>query len=293
VAEKVFLFFQFSNYLTIGDYKINLVPNWLLFTVGSILPFIFKMIFTPKSDYSALSKLFHELILDNYNLGKWLLDKQVKYEPENLNPKSILITGFARAGTTALTKTIAQSDRVQSLDYSNMPFLLYPRFWKKIYKPNKIENKVRAHKDGVKIGYSSVEALEEYFFKVILNDSYIKSDRILRHSLNYNELKLYQKYQSSIANNFIYLAKNNNSILRLDSLLENPNQFVFLMFRSPLNHAYSLMKQHQAFVEKQRKKTHIHAEQKKTPRYMASSDSKRTSSSSRVGCVGSYKNTLA
>ena len=47
-------------------------------------------------------------------------------------------------------------------------------------------------------------------------------------------------------------AKNNNAILRLPSLVEhNSDLAVFLLVRSPLQHAYSLMKQHEQFSAQQ------------------------------------------
>ena len=50
----------------------------------------------------------------------------------------------------------------------------------------------------------------------------------------------------------VYLAKNNNAVLRLKSMLPlNPDMTVFVLVRDPLQHAFSLMKQHQKFEKEQ------------------------------------------
>ena len=226
----------------------------LLLAVGSVVPFLIPK--KKKSAYSAMAQLFHHLVLDNYHLGKKLLNYQIKgVAAESQSDRKysrVLITGLARAGTTALTKELAKRGPFASLDYGNMPVLLAPKLWAKFYKPKRIENKERAHGDGVKVGLASVEALEEYFFKVIKDDSYIKEDGLYQHELSEEENELYRRYQNSIAGNNIYLAKNNNAVLRLESLTKhNPDLAVFLLVRDPLQHAYSLMQQHKKFSAQQ------------------------------------------
>lgn len=235
------------------DIEAPLESHWDVYLIGSVLPFVGLKFLPKKSDYSSLSQLLHRLILNHYHLGGWMLKKQISAIEGRVQPRALLITGLARAGTTALTKTLAKSSSFKSLDYSNMPFLLYPRFWSKIYKPNNKENKERAHKDGVNVGFASVEALEEYFFKQQLNDSYILPNQLITHSISDEVLDQYQKYQSSIAQSDVYLAKNNNQMLRLNSILKNPNQEVVILFRNPSQHAYSLLKQHQHFCDQQSK----------------------------------------
>ncbi len=225
--------------------------HWGIYFIGSVLPFLGVKFIKKKTDYSSLSQLLHRLILNHYNLGGWMLKKQIKPIEVNAEPRALLITGLARAGTTAITKILAQSENFKSLDYSNMPFLLYPRFWSKIYKPKQKETKERAHGDGIKIGLSSVEALEEYFFKQQLNDSFITTEGLVPHTPGKEVIENYKKYQKSIAGDSIYLAKNNNNMLRLEAILNNPMQQVVIMYRDPVQHAFSLLKQHRFFVEKQ------------------------------------------
>lgn len=226
----------------------------LFLAVGSVVPFLIPT--KKKSAYSAMAQLFHHLVLDNYHLGKKLLNHQIKgVAAESQSERKynrVLITGLARAGTTALTKELAKRGPFASLDYSNMPVLLAPKLWAKFYKPKRTENTERAHGDGVKVGLASVEALEEYFFKVLKNDSYIKEDGLYQHQLSAEENELYRRYQNSIAGSKVYLAKNNNAILRLESLTKhNTDLAVFLLIRDPLQHAYSLMQQHKKFSVQQ------------------------------------------
>jgi len=225
-----------------------------VFTVGTVLPFLYPR--KSKSAYGAMAQLFHHLILDHYHLGKALLKRQIKgvENPVNENRTSaVLVTGLARAGTTALTRTLTERGPFSSLDYSNMPVLLAPRLWARFYRPSKKETQERAHGDGIKVGLASVEALEEYFFKAITGDRYIDEEGLMPHELGTDENDLYRRYFKSLCGpDQVYLAKNNNALLRLPSLLkQNPDIKVFVMIREPLQHAYSLMKQHQKFTKEQ------------------------------------------
>lgn len=249
----VFLFvFNWSGFFTVDTDN-----GWIYsgsYIIGTIIPFVVIGYLTPKKDYSFISELFHHLVLDNYNLGRFLLKRQIRKvtEDDSKNTEILVVTGLARAGTTAMTKSLFSNGNFSSLDYSNMPFLMYPRAWSRIYKPQKAEKKEREHGEGVKIGFSSVEALEEYFFKVILDDSFIKEDSLYRHSLNDEDINQYLRYITSIAGDKVYLAKNNNCMLRLDSLASKIEHLkVIIMFRDPITHANSLLNQHRLFTQKQ------------------------------------------
>ena len=169
---------------SLNTFPLNLQATVCPSRCGFVVPFLIPK--KKKSAYSAMAQLFHHLVLDNYHLGKKLLNYQIKgVAAESQSDRKysrVLITGVARAGTTALTKELAKRGPFASLDYGNMPVLLAPKLWAKFYKPKRIENKERAHGDGVKVGLASVEALEEYFFKVIKDDSYIKEDGLTNTS---------------------------------------------------------------------------------------------------------------
>ena len=225
-----------------------------VFTAGTVLPFFYPR--KKKSAYGAMAQLFHHLILDHYHIGQALLNRQikgVKHPVEDGAVSAVLVTGLARAGTTALVRTLSERGPFRSLDYSNMPVLLAPRLWAKFYRASRKEQQERAHGDGIKVGLASVEALEEYFFKVVTGDRFLKKDRLVRHELSTEENEQYRKYFKSLCNpGEVYLAKNNNAVLRLPSLLaQNPDMKVFVLVREPLEHAYSLYKQHLKFSEEQ------------------------------------------
>ena len=226
----------------------------LSLSLGSIIPFLFKR---KKSveDYSEVSILFHKLILNNYFLSKKLFsfDKYFKKD-KNIESKNefLIISGLARSGTTSLTDQLLKAGLFSSLDYSNMPLLLAPNLWRKMYNPKKVTLKERKHGDKMLFGLNTIEALEEYFFKVFLNDSFISDVFLNEHEISEKIYKSYIKYQSLIRrdNASTYLSKNNNIILRYKSLRKFNNAFkIVFLFRTPEEHAFSLLNQHKRFSE--------------------------------------------
>ncbi|MDC0376648.1 sulfotransferase [Schleiferiaceae bacterium] len=246
-----------TYYYLPGHFWADVLPEQqklFAFGVGTLLPFLYPK--KKQSAYSPMAQLFHRLILNHYHLGKALLKRQIKgieHPVQADQTTAVLITGLARAGTTALTRALTDRGPFASLDYSNMPVLLAPRLWSKFYKPKKKEDKERAHGDGIKVGLASVEALEEYFFKVTTNDRFISDTGLHLHEISAEENDLYRRYTKSLCNvGQVYLAKNNNAVLRLKSMLPlNPDMTVFVLVRDPLQHAFSLMKQHQKFEKEQ------------------------------------------
>ncbi|MFM1874489.1 MAG: hypothetical protein RL266_226 [Bacteroidota bacterium] len=224
--------------------------------VGGLLPFLF---YRPKSssDYSELSKLLHRMVLDNQHLSRLLfgLEKKAFLKKNHDQKPFLIITGLARSGTTALTQLLHSTGHFHSLTYANMPFLLSPNLWQKIYHPKNAALKERAHGDSIQFGFDTVEALEEYFFKVMTHDAFIRDGALVPHHLNAETIVAYADYRQLIAKGHgdsIYLAKNNNLLLRLDSLLQQEADMkVVLMLRDPLVHAHSLLKQHARFTKLQ------------------------------------------
>lgn len=211
-----------------------------------------------KSDYSYWSRLLHHLILDHHHLGKWMLKKSISKAKLNasLHPEEfVIVSGLARAGTTALTRLIYNPDHFHSISYANMPFLMAPRYWQNLYKPKKIKSKERAHKDQLLVNQSSIEALEEYFFRLCLNDLYITEKELMIHDVSEEALKRYLTYQELFRKKegTRYLAKNNNFLLRYASFKKQDISFkCIVIFRNPLDHARSLWQQHQNFSERQK-----------------------------------------
>lgn len=229
----------------------------LVISAGATLPFLLPGRRKPDSAYSELSRLLHRMILDNYNIGNRLLNAEIKRaKKRGLNPRNdfLVISGLARAGTTSFMNDLSRFDTFVSLSYANMPFLLSPNLWKRIYHPKTENLTERSHKDGIRIGYNSAEALEEYFFKVMANDGYIKSDYLEKYDLPEDHFLKYLDYQTIVTqdNKKVYLAKNNNFILRYASLRRlNPDFVMVILFREPALHAASLMEKHKSYQKLQ------------------------------------------
>lgn len=212
--------------------------------------------------YNFFSRLLHRVSLGSKAVSEISFDIEnaiylKKNLPLNKEGNHVFITGLARSGTTALMQTLYDTKVFASLTYDDMPFILAPNLGEKFAKKQKIgELKERAHKDGIYINNESPEALDEVFWKVFLDNNYIKKDRLLKNKIsteiaakfnNYIELILIKNYKSI---KLRYLSKNNNNILRLDSLLQKfPNSKIIIPFRNPLQHALSLLNQHNHFCE--------------------------------------------
>lgn len=253
----IILYGKFSN----TEVDTSSIYFYLSMVVGSLI-----LLKKPnqESDYSYWSKLIHYLSLDNYNLSKklfWRETKSIDRTDENVKEFFVIVTGLARAGTTALTTALFKTQKFHSLSYANMPFLLSPNLWSKFYKVKDTTEKQRAHGDKVMVSKQSVEALEEFFFKAFMNDDFISDDQLELHQIDDEVYNAYLKYQRNIGNkskDTVYLAKNNNLILRYESLRKRNQEFksVFL-FRDPLIHADSLLKQHLNFIDQQGKDTFV------------------------------------
>ena len=216
------------------------------------------------SDYNSLSKFFHHLSVGSKNVSELSFDLDQKLfskKKKNIQFKDnhLFISGLARSGTTALLEILNQSEEFISLTYSDLPFILSPSINSKLIKnKKKTELKERAHKDGIFVNNESPEALDEVFWKVFLNDDFIKKDRLIVNSISGEILDKYKNYVERITYNNgqpkRYLSKNNNLVLRFDSILKLfPNSTILIPFRDPLQHAISLLNQHLHFSELQKK----------------------------------------
>jgi hypothetical protein len=215
-----------------------------------------------RNNYNQLERFLHRLVLGSSILNELLFDlerKRLKNGIDKLDVSSpVYITGLARSGTTALLNKLHGLNDLKSLTYQEMPFVLAPNTWSKINRKGSVtEKKERAHLDGIFIDDSSPEALEEVFWKMNLSNDFI-DEKILKVSeLSTESLKSYADFRKlvvhSVKQQYVrYLAKNNNLILRLNSVSKNIPEAMFIVsFRSPLEHAASLLNQHIHFCELQ------------------------------------------
>jgi hypothetical protein len=209
----------------------------------------------PGHDHSFISKLIHKIALQYAAVAELSFDIEnaaVKKKVE-MPGDHVFISGLARSGTTVLLNYLYQTGGFKSLTYADMPFVLMPNTWQKISgRKASTTQQERAHKDGILIGPDSPEAFEEVFWRVFCGTDYIKADKLLVHKVDADISQKFKAYINNVSGGVAgkrYLSKNNNNILRLDYLQKAfPNAFIIVPFRDPLQHAASLLNQHNHFT---------------------------------------------
>lgn len=209
-----------------------------------------------RNSHSYFEQLLHDFYLGNMPLAELSFDlEKLIYGEAQPSKENIFVTGLARSGTTSVFNYLHESNEYASLLYSDMPFLLMPNLWGKIAKHKPSIKKERFHGDNILVANDSPEALDEFFWKVFLENSYIEKDTLLLNNITESTLLKYEKYISLIClsrKKEKYISKNNNSILRLSHLakLNTPTKII-LLYRNPIDHASSLLKLHLRFSELQ------------------------------------------
>ena len=160
---------------------------------------------------------------------------------EQIVDQHVFVSGLARSGTTILLNAIYSSKEFASISYNDMPFVLAPNLWSKVYLGKKnIKYIQRAHADGIRISAESPEAFEEVFWMTFDEADEVTEERFKKYVSLIN--KRYSKQR--------YLSKNNQNIKRLELISKIfPNSKILIPFRNPINQANSLLSQHQRFIE--------------------------------------------
>ncbi|CCK79592.1 conserved uncharacterized protein [Desulfobacula toluolica Tol2] len=241
---------------------------------STIIALLFALFVFRKSrgNYGTSSKLLHQIALGNFFLGEALFDIENLLYSSRVHDvsgkKHVFVAGLARAGTTILLRKLYENGKFTSLTYRDMPFILAPNMWRSIshFSRQNTGMQERAHGDGLEIDYDSPEALEEVFWRTFCGSDYIRQDCLIPMTA---DLKILDKFNSFIGlilkndTDNCYLSKNNNNILRLNSIIKAfPNALIIIPFRDPLQQAFSLLKQHKRFMQK-------HSEDPFTKQYMA------------------------
>jgi len=276
------LVFCLAGYLLYDNLKEVLAQLFSLKTqivaigVGVIYAFFRKKMKQRKSvnDYSMLSKTLHHLALDSSVIKKVAFDVDCQVsrfrQGSGKSIKPVFVTGLARAGTTILLEALYSTGLFATLTYRDMPFVTAPLFWKLLTSGNRKESdlKERAHGDRLKVNYDSPEAFEEVFWMTFTNGDYIKESWLEQHDIDEEVTENYRKFVNNViagsGKQFqaLYLAKNNNNLLRISALKEAfPDGAIVVPFRNPLDHAKSLHNQHKRFSQ-------IHSEDAFSLRYM-------------------------
>jgi len=157
----------------------------------------------------------------------------------------VFVSGLARSGTTILLNAIHKSDEFASLSYMDMPFVLAPNLWSKLSFNRQGGNLIqRAHGDGIEVSQDSPEAFEEVFWM-----SCDENDKETIEKFRQYIQRIVYKYQKER-----YLSKNNQNINRLELISKIfPNSRILIPFRHPIQHSFSLLSQHQRFIEYSKK----------------------------------------
>lgn len=167
----------------------------------------------------------------------------------------LFVCGLARAGTTVITRALFASDAFATSTYRDLPFPLAPNVWHQLSRSFRREDvrAERGHGDGVFHDLDSPEAIEEVFWRHFCSDTYIKTTRLVPHEPSTGVMQKYAQFMRLVALAYgrpRYLAKNNNNILRLPTLLDTFKGAVAVIpFRDPVQQAASLLHQHQRSLD--------------------------------------------
>jgi hypothetical protein len=216
------------------------------------------------SSYSFIDKLTHRLAFSSLSVQVAIsgLENEMFAADiaavEDLPP--VFVTGLPRAGTTLMLETLCGTD-FASHTYRDMPFILCPVWWndisKKFRKP--LVYAERAHGDGVMVGFDSVEAFDEVLWRAHWPGKY-HSDRIEFWSdqeycaeftkvfrVHMRKVLLARRREGKAPKR--YLSKNNANIARIGLLSRMfPDANIVVLFRNPLDHAQSCLRQHRQFA---------------------------------------------
>lgn len=229
------------------------------------------------SEYSKLDRLIHGLAFSTSAAQIALADMEDRsyvIKLKDVHPENaVFVTSLPRAGTTLLLETLEASTEFCSHTYRDMPFLLIPLFWSKMATRFHKESapQERAHGDGMLVSVDSPEAFEEIIWSAFWKQQYAKEtvtpwDPRLKHEEFEHFLRQHIKkiifLRHAKPTQGRYLSKNNMNIARLSYIAKTlPNASIVVPFRTPLQHAASLLKQHLNFLA-------IHKEDPFSRKYM-------------------------
>lgn len=276
-AKLLFLQSLAMFFILIGSFSVfylvwalSLLFDWNFIETGLSVPGLivstaaaaaWAMILSQRSvkEYGTLARILHHIALGSPVVGEAAFDiEKIMFRPEIRDAcldQHIFITGLARSGTSVLLQALYHANEFCSLTYRDMPFTLAPNIWRTITGSSPVHKKAmeRPHGDGLKIDYDSPEALEEIFWRVFCGPDYIKPQCLIPMDADDETIEKFRSYIALILKNSPhkrYLSKNNNNILRLQSITRAfPHAKIIIPFRDPIQQAYSLLNQHSNFLQ--------------------------------------------
>ena len=223
----------------------------------------------PNVGYNRIARWLHWMALEvglvrnaSFELEKALFLKKATRDPLVVD-QPVYVLGLARSGTTVVLEILEKAGPFHSPTYRDMPFVLCPNFWQGLTRHSRLNAQLaaRAHGDGIVIGFDSPESFEEVFWRTTCEAqagpalSYLPtSQENLVDFAAYRQLSLLSALPSSptpkqAPQGLRYLSKNNNNVMRIKDLSGQPAARLVLIIRDPLATAWSLLKQHQRFLE--------------------------------------------
>ena len=211
--------------------------------------------------YSGPDRLLHRIALGSRPVMEMSFDIERAMFAKALAPESgsrpVFVCGLARAGTSLVTRLLDSSGMFASLRYRDMPFPLAPNLWARLSGGNtrQVGAVERAHGDGLSHDLDTPEAIEEVFWRCFEGDRYIGSDGLFPRFPRPETLDAYRSLVGLVclrSGRSRYLAKNNNHVLRLQSLIDEfPDAVLVHPFRHPVKQAASLLAQHRRTCARQ------------------------------------------
>lgn len=212
------------------------------------------------NNYTSTQKLLHRLALSSRMMREVAFDVEhlfVEPDPELSRENHVFIAGLARSGTTILLRELHATGQLSSLTYRDMPFVMSPNLWSRLRKTSRPDSRTfeRAHGDGLQVNYDSPEAFEEVFWRTFDGEN---EGNVIRQMtcMDADTLKKYQSFVGAVTRRYgkrHYLSKNNSNVFRLNAIRAAfPHATILIPFRFPIQHAGSLLLQHERFRELQR-----------------------------------------
>jgi hypothetical protein len=214
--------------------------------------------------YSLIDRVLHRVAFATRPAQAALADIESRIFSDALATvrvdRPVFITGLPRAGTTILLEIIVATGEFVSHTYRDMPFVMLPMLWSRFSQHfrRSDERRERAHGDGILVSVDSPEAFEEIVWLTFWSSQYAK-DRILpwdttgdadfEYFFREHIRKIVALRGSEEATARRYVSKNNLNIARAEYLKKIlPDAVIIVPFRTPGQHAASLLKQHLNFL---------------------------------------------
>lgn len=266
-----------SQQISLLTIQIFEVLNFSIIAAASIIAFVFfrkenHNVDASEFNYSNLERVVHDLAMVP-TVTRFLSSFDSLFDTKKLcvEQRPVFIIGLARGGTTAILNALFSSHEFTAYTYRFMPMITMPltiNFLSRATKAKRNKMRERAHKDGHQIDANSPEAFDEIFFKLYFPEIY-KQDEIksIEPELltkpfikffrgNINRLTSVPKTHQAKNIDFgsiRYVSKNNANISRINALASMfPNASFILIFRDPMEHAKSLLRQHRLFSKLQK-----------------------------------------